>query len=52
MEDELSTGLEETTTGKDREITELKLRLAGETDRGHSPTPSLSSSIAELPIAT
>ena len=44
---------EETTTAKDREITELKLRLAGQTtDRGHSPTPSLASSIAELPIAT
>ena len=43
---------DETTAAKDREIAELKLRLAGQvTEGGHSPTPSIDGS-TELPIAS
>ena len=44
---------DETTAAKDREIAELKQRLADwMTKRGCSTTPSPDGSIAELPIAT
>ena len=44
---------DETTAAKDREIAELKQRLAGRmTERGRSPTPSPDGSITELPLAT
>ena len=44
---------EETSTAKDREIAELKLRLeAWIVDRGHSATPSLVGSEVEVPTAT
>ena len=43
----------ETSTAKDREIAELKVRLeAQNVDRGHSPTPSLVGSEVEVPTAT
>ena len=42
---------EETNIDKDREIAELKLRLAAQPrNRSHSPTPSIDSSV-ELPVA-